>query len=1032
MQKINKKEYTKLGFKTKKEAIEFAKQKNIKINIKLKNYTNSFKLNTLTPREQDFLNRLKTEKNKIIDEPVRRVEDFTISKDIVLNNTLTDIHITFNLNISQGTEERDRHIDFKYFNTDLKALKREVYKRLEQWLSGIDETCSARNIRVSNTAYKKVTKESKKILGTFVTRSEKPLDLVNLFGEDIILNDGIDGKCFYDYFLKRYKNKISSKEIEKLYDENVNGVLYNSIISIVTKYKIKCVLFNIDTTILFSNANTDYNKKLPVLYGLLYNEHFYPSLTQKLKVVNKTFKDCSKWFCVDDCNKTFLEFKRKNNKLPLIKNIRINEDSTISITAFIYDDMFYFENNEYNKCLDILKKFGLEDCIKPNTTLKNICDILEKPYIEKNINSFFPFNNIIKNPFNYSISKQQFIKRNIDIDNVVSLDKCYCFPSMLYNLPFLPVINILYDNAYIYDGQDVIEHYFYIVEPLVEISTFKDKNIYSGYHIIKNSNLLNINYKNNDYFKICEYIEATKTENYYKKLVEDVVKHVDKKEAKELLNMHIGKFKQVSKEIDTIENISFNPIEGVTEGFTGVLSGTQQQKKIGRNTTVSSGGQKIYYTKTKTYNDFEINRAPINIMIKEMCDTIVFEMLKSNNIKNEEIIMIKIDNIVFSKKDFDIKKSTFNIYDGSNNIFNCWKYEPFNINKLHVFDSFPNTNTSLSFVNIVNNNTNYLFNNLAGAGKTTFIKNELLTVIKNDYIVLCPTYQSLKDYRVENYRGEVFQKYTMTRRNVEEHVVICDEVGMFDAKAHIMLYKLMRKGHKLFCFGDYTQLPPVNEKPCIGNVYRKMMFKYIDNDTLNVNRRNHFNLECYNFLRFGKINESTLDITYNNNTINIQEIFYEYFEKDYLKADKIICYTNKNVIKYNWEVVKAKKLYNTKKNTFNNLVGQKIRCRYNDINNDLFNNFVYEIKEEDEKYYTLENGYKLLKTKFKPFNINSNFWFDFACTLYGIQGGSVERIFWCADDNRFLNNTSLYTLVSRLKTKNENEYIKPNITIDFT
>ena len=102
-------------------------------------------------------------------------------------------------------------------------------------------------------------------------------------------------------------------------------------------------------------------------------------------------------------------------------------------------------------------------------------------------------------------------------------------------------------------------------------------------------------------------------------------------------------------------------------------------------------------------------------------------------------------------------------------------------------------------------------------------------------------------------------------------------------------------------------------------------------------------------------------------------------------------------------------------NNFNNLVGQKLRCRFNDHENDLCNNFLYNIINEDNEFYFLDNGYKLSKKKFNPFSFTSKFSFNYATTLYGIQGGDSDKIYWCKDDNKYLDNYSLYTLMSRIR-----------------
>ena len=67
--------------------------------------------------------------------------------------------------------------------------------------------------------------------------------------------------------------------------------------------------------------------------------------------------------------------------------------SNIKIISFRHNDIKYIENDEYDYCLDILIKFGLESFIYDNIKKVSLLNIIEKKYFTSNLESFIPNQN---------------------------------------------------------------------------------------------------------------------------------------------------------------------------------------------------------------------------------------------------------------------------------------------------------------------------------------------------------------------------------------------------------------------------------------------------------------------------------------------------------------------------------------------------------------------------------------------------------------------------------------------------------------
>ncbi len=106
----------------------------------------------------------------------------------------------------------------------------------------------------------------------------------------------------------------------------------------------------------------------------------------------------------------------------LPSNLTLDYEECIS--SFIHNNIQYHNNKDYDKCKEILYKFGLIDHLNIFVNFKNIGDIISKLYIKENINSFIPDNNkFCKGGYNYhnnkDVLKDELITMEISIGDYV-------------------------------------------------------------------------------------------------------------------------------------------------------------------------------------------------------------------------------------------------------------------------------------------------------------------------------------------------------------------------------------------------------------------------------------------------------------------------------------------------------------------------------------------------------------------------------------------------------------------------------------
>jgi len=775
--------------------------------------------------------------------------------------------------------------------------------------------------------------------------------------------------CVRDFLKKKYK-KLSKKYIDSLGDEN--GVSTNEIKEFCIKYTINLIAYDVNGNVIakyipFRPKGKKHNH--PSLIYIAHNNHLYPLKNKYLHSIKS-----KKNVVVENATKKMIEFikqKQEPSNIKVMQSLDVQNPDRM-IKSFQIGSTTYLENDEYDKCYNILKSFGIEEQIHPFISLKNIGSIIERLYSANynnggTIESFFPqFSKFIKGGFNYNSIRESY-------DDCVTIDKNKCYSYCLRNLPFLISLDyrqskIIEHNKYL-SHKDITKHHLYIVKPKKSSILIPDTNAYSGDHLL-------FCLQQGLEIYCLEEITTEKHENYLSKLVHDIFQKVDKKDAKFILNVFIGKFERQQEEKNFV----------VTK-----LCNEEESKTVsGYKTKIGDTGYYLIESEETSYHI--TNRKPISIQIKDFSRVVLYNKMIELNIKQEDIIKIKTDSISFIDKDDIMRKINLN------DSYMGWKQEEFEPPKTGNNALYKNGDLSFKLDKILHGDqiTKY-YNCYAGVGKTYHIINKLIPKL-DDYIVLTPSHSTLLEYRTNNFNCDVIQKYEYSKTIPKENNIIVDECFLCSKKAHDIIYKCIISGKNVFIFGDDKQLLPPRESEQFSNKFFYNAF-FKKHKQLKTNRRNDFTIDYYNEL----INDK-----YNN-----YKLVKEHEEKDYKKADTIICYRNDTRQKYNKLMLKHLGF----KDKFQ--VGVKLICKTNDLRQkDIYNNFEFVIKKitkkQDDIVYTLDKDVTITHKQLDKYFVPA-----YAKTAYGVQGKSLKSYHYAKEDKFFLkdNNRLSYTIISRIKTK---------------
>jgi hypothetical protein len=815
----------------------------------------------------------------------------------------------------------------------------------------------------------------------------------NLYNEVVDI-DNKNENCVTAYLTKYYE-KIDIADYFKDID-TTNGIDTEQIIDFCKHHKIKCIAYDIELNVIMSHFPDIKKKQHKSLIYIAYNNHIYPVNNKSLHKVTPFQstvgkdntksdsaklkpKDRPKELCRYNQGKMNKTFKALLAQKIIPSHITINSEMSnlddhdmdeLNVKSYAHDNVFYFVNDDYDDILKLLTLYGVQDKMTPFTTMYNVMPILEELYGVGNMFSFAPHLKDIKmQGYMYHVDH---IPTPEEEKQFMTLDKKKAYPYALSQLKFIQTMDTRTCKV-VENPTEIIDTWAYIARPHACSLLMHGTNYYDGEHLLfcRNRGLQ---------FDLLYGFETKVHTNPFIALIDDYygktedVKFNDDRIVKDILNVWIGKMEK---------------------GCGTVSRHTRLRKICNMDEATKTQGTTLKYDDTTAlcFDEDEhadiYTRKPISFQIKNMARRVLFEKMDSLDIANDDVIQICVDSVTFVNKN--------NITYTNDNTYKGWKHDKYSRIGLSSYERC--TNDILKLVTPPPRN-NVLYEAYAGHGKTHWIKNTLIPklIAKNEsYIVLSPSHSTIKEYRTDNLCCDVIQKYEHHDLPTAD-VIIVDEIGFCGKKPNDTIYRLMVLGRKIFSFGDFNQLLPVNEEAHFNNkIYLDTVYRNIC--SFKKNHRNDFTKAYYDDLI--------------NVKVDVIEEIKKHNEKDPLKADIIVCHRNETRKKMNEMIMKKKGI------KFGSL-GCKVMCKVNKFRDmDIYNNFEFVVTDVNDTHITLDGKYELtVKQFFGGTEDAPHFVPAYARTMYNMQGDSCKSYHIPTDEIKYFNNGRFaYTLISRLKTK---------------
>lgn len=783
-----------------------------------------------------------------------------------------------------------------------------------------------------------------------------------------------EDSCLVRYICEKFPDLHF--KIKKLEDNNM--ITIKNFTKFCEKYNIYYEFRDLLNNILLTNTDflSKFNKK-QVLRAVIYKNHIYPFSGGKLvKKYNNTIEIKNK-INIEEKYIKLIEKKiiPSNLKIDLIKDKETGNDK-ITIKSFIYDKIKYFKNDEYDRCVEILKLMGIDTKIKTDIKMLELPLIILKSYkIKQNTNSFF----LDKN--NYKIKSILYESPKIDYTrNIVGTDKNKAFAYVLMNLPYLIRHDSRIHNITNFSGNIIRDDYLYTCRAKYATIPLPKNGLYPGYH-------LNQCKKYGIDFDILEEFETEITPNHYKNIIHKLYKYLTPEEFKIIIVRLIGCFER---------NIS----DKKKYIFKGIFDKDESEYHEGYTQKLNDK-YKIFFDVHDQIDNIS-DSLPIANQVKCGMFIELQKQVHKLGISEKDIIQINTDSIFYYGNH---KKYTKKDLISLRKDFNGWKplyKRDFSQKGIAWTESFLTNNNILTIDEIKNNcdRIRILHDKYAGNGKTYYIINTLLPLLiqkKISYIILTPTIGSLEIYRKKELNCQTLQKYTNSNYVPSEEYIIIDEIGFCGRKIHDFIYKLQYSGKHIECFGDFNQLlEPGEEKPYNKPHYINYMFNIVKKDFINY--RNRFDKFFYD------------DIINGKESVNIIK---QYSTKNINDAEIILCYRNKTIKQYNKKVLEL-----LGKNEFD--IDTKIMCNNNRLYEKygIYNNMKFTITKKIDK--NIEITSELNDKIILPFRtIKGNFQHAYCINIFTAQGQSFKSYYWTPEDDYFLDISNhkariAYTLVSRI------------------
>ena len=906
----------------------------------------------------------------------------------------------------------------------------------------------------------------------YIEKKRKYADIVNLFNEKIEAIENPDSKNCVIFFFEELKKKNSRKIFTTILKElveleiNKKTIYLNDFKAILEKNEITIYLYSVRGLEYskYSKQYTEISKEQTIILYITDN-HIYRVYSKKHKdhmtKKSNTNYDNMTLLINDKVNKdillssTLASIKIQDGLINNTNDINNNINTTINnIVEFLLID------NKNNKLItnnknslivaSFINKLGYDKKLY-NSNYTNFITRIKDKY---NINNYslFPYN------INFDVIKYKNndIKQT-NITKLINFDKNKCYSNALYDAPFIPIFNIFSDKKRAFVKDEIInENYLYFIEVNEPNYIYFNNGFWFGWFINKYGGEKYINIK---YVFECNILKKDDVIiNPYSVLIQNLYDIAETQEEikfiKESINAHIGQMMKPEAKTYTIkENLTCNTYNDTLLKYTptdkeieeynnnnydidtgekkiidknNITEGDRINLMILKNNYVSipdSFDEDIYYsyeTREKINMNMGEDNKPLNILIKNIAQSYLIELI--NNIKTHDGKPLNKDDIIEINTDclYITNSDKYNLNDiiiNEPNNWKCWKIEKgYKETQLTEKFHYLNNNELVKEAYFYETNTNkYNFNvEYAGGGKTyrikAIIKQKLIDDPNYSYIIISPHHDFLTDYRQNNLKCSTIAHYTFNNLKIKEKNIYVDEFGICNINDIIYL---TRHENKIFYFyGDDKQLEPVESKLLNNEFIKSIAKKYNTNWT---NKRNTFKKEFYDELikekNITKINKIVDEF---NAPLENTDIIIAY------KRDTVEKYNNLMLSKYNKKFDKIDidiniPIINTKNNyALKNVSTNENEAIYNKHSFNIetkINDTLYIINDKLTRYYITKDELLL------------NFKLGYCITLYASQGKTFNTFHFVKEDIQALRlNGALYTLISRLRFNDEEEY----------
>lgn len=892
----------------------------------------------------------------------------------------------------------------------------------------------------------------------YIEKKRKYADIINLFNEKVVaIENPVTKNCVIYFFEELKKNRregVYTQILKELYvvEKKNRTIFLNDLIKVLTDKEITIYLYS-SRCLEFSQTSDKYNKTSHASNIILYitDNHIY------------------RIYSTNHSNHLTRKTNTIYDKMPINYNDVIQKDTLLSSTVLSLEfdkatdnsklllvdkknNTMITNNNQVSVITNFINSLGLDKKLLNCSTLNFISKI---KFLYKITNySIFPYE--IKN--DVLLYKNNSIKQ-LDHDNLINFDFKKCFSSALCDIPFVPMFNILSDVVRKYEeNENIIDHYLYFIEIQEPNNIYNYNGCRSGYYINKFGGLKYITIKytiecriykddegqifnpyKNMINKLYELVQTPEQEQYIKESINAYIGQMLRPEPKSITakknikhdtkNDMILQYIPTKEQIDNFNKYNYDIDTGNKLNNISIENLSYEDKlnlftlRNDLHCIQDSNNEDIFLNwENETFLNAEMGQdnKPLNILIRDIAQGYILELMDKIKTYDEEaldindIIELNTDSLyITNAKKYNIESLQVKKEDD---------WTGLKIEKGYKKTQIKNKDNYIKNVELIPeqyfyeiNNNIYNFNiEYAGGGKTyrikELIKKELEKNPNYSYIILSPLHDFLIEYRKNNLNCSTIAHYTYNKFSIKETNIYVDEC--FICGVDVYLY-LMRHENKIFHFyGDDKQLEPVNSNLLNKKFIETIAHSYNEKWT---NKRNTFTKEYYDTL----INEKNLK--------NIDKVLYE-FNYPIEKSEIIIGYYNDTIDKYN-------KMMLMKNNQFYEKNNISVNIPIINITNGL--KLINAITKEQEIIYNrhsfkidkkINDNEYIISDTLNKYIVSSDillqsFKVGYCITLYASQGKTFNTIHFIKDDIRALiKKGALYTLISRLRFKDESEY----------